>query len=288
MNRKYLGISILSLLTLLTVMCRLPSRATPAPILEPTATSLPVSTATPVITNTDTTAPDGMLEPGIGGPLSIRGTVRDAAGRIVPNVHVLLQVYGAEGGWDIGQFAHLELITDETGFYSFDDVVGLESGHYEIWFNGGQEYGKLYESSGYYIEAENVTGNPYILDVTVHAVTNSVFSGVIQYEDVDGAIRSFYSPPFMKPEPGHSIELFRGGPEQPEYGLGGEYARFENGMIEWSGLAGGTYHLLFNFRLSNGVLVQCTSPAFEILPGETKHMDYTIQDCPPSTIPVLP
>jgi len=287
MNRKHTGILIIAFLALLSVVCRIPPTPSSAPTLEPTATSLPVSTATPEMKITDTPPPVGSLDTGMGGDLSIQGIVRDDLGKPVTNVYVVLQVYGASGGWDIGQFARSVLYTDETGFYSFEKVIRLKSGHYEVWLNGEHEYGKKYENSGHYIEAENIKGNTYVLDVTVHAVTDSVFSGTIQYEDVDGSIRNFYSPPFTQTEPGHQIELVRGIPDNKEYAIGGEYARITGKTVEWSGLAGGTYYLVFTFRLSDGVLVQCSIPAFKILPGETKHLDYTIRDCPPSMQPVL-
>jgi hypothetical protein len=214
--------------------------------------------------------------------------VKDSLGKAVPHAYVTLSVYGAKGGWDIGQFARWGLYTDETGSYSFDKVVRLESGHYEIWFNGDHEYGKAYENSGYYIEAHEIKSDIRILDVTVHAVTGSVFSGTIQYEDVDGSIKGFYSPPFTKSEPGHFIELVKGNPDNIEYNIGSEYSRINGGTIEWPSLAGGIYHLRFTYRRLDGVLVRCASPAFEIPPGETKNLEYTIRNCPPSAESVLP
>lgn len=138
----------------------------------------------------------------MGGTLSIQGIVKDSLGNTVPNAYVTLSVYGAKAGWDIGQFTRLGLYTDETGSYSFDKVVRLENGHYEIWFNGDHEYGKAYENSGYYLEAREVKNDIHKLNVTVHAVTGSVFSGTIQYEDVDGSVKGFYAPPFTQSEPG--------------------------------------------------------------------------------------
>jgi hypothetical protein len=224
----------------------------------------------------------------MGGGLTIRGVVRDDSGKAVPNAYVVLQVYGARGGWDIGQFGNWGLYTDETGSYSFDRIVRLESGHYEVWFNSEHEYGKVYENRGSYIEAHQISGSVYVLNVTVHAVTGSVCSGEIQYEDIDGSIKGFYSPPFTHSEPGHVIELFRGTPDNIEYDIGAEYGRSAVGTIEWPGLAGGTYFLSFTYRRLDGVLVRCNSPAFEIPPGGTKRLEYTIRNCPPSAEPVLP
>jgi hypothetical protein len=224
----------------------------------------------------------------MGGSLTIRGVVRDDSGKTVPNAYVDLSVYGARGGWDIGQFAKWGVYTDGTGSYSFDKVVRLESGHYEIWFNGKHEYGKAYEHRGYYIEAHQIKGNVHVLDVTVHAVTGSVFSGMIRYEDSDGSIKGFHSPPFTQAEPGHFIGLERGTPGKREYSIGTAYGEISGNTIEWRGLAGGMYFLSFTYRRRDGVLVQCDSPAFEIPPGTTKRLEYTIRNCPPSDEPVLP
>jgi len=266
----------------------IPSTSTPTPAPSSTATPRPTSTATSSPASTATPRPPSKVDTGMGGSLSIQGVVRDSFGKTVPNAYVALQVYGARGGWDIGQFGNWGLYTDGTGSYSFDKVVRLESGHYEVWFNGKHEYGKAYENSGYWIDAHEISGNVYVLDVTVHAVTGSAFSGVIQYEDVDGSIKSFYSPPFTQPEPGHLVDLVRGIPDNVEYGIGGEYSRIAGGTTEWPGLAGGMYYLSFTYRRLDGVLVQCNSPAFEIPPGGTKRLEYTIRNCPPSAAPLLP
>jgi hypothetical protein len=285
-------VSVFLALVLLTISlgCGVVSTSVPPTVSvlpTDTATPIPTSTATPMPTITATPWPSGSMDTGMNGSLSIQGIVKDSLGKAVPNAYVTLSVYGAKGGWDIGQFARWGLYTDETGSYSFDKVVRLESGHYEIWFNGDHEYGKAYENSGYYIEAHEIKSDVRILDVTVHAVTGSVFSGAIQYEDVDGSIKGFYSPPFTQAEPGHFIELVRGNPDNIEYRIGGEYGKISGGTIEWSGLAGGIYHLKFTYRRLDGVLVRCTSPAFEIPPGETKHLEYTIHNCPPSAEPIL-
>ena len=282
--KKFIG-SVFLALVLLTVSsgCGVVSTSVP-----PTVSVPPTDTATPRPTITATPWPSGSMDTGMNGSLSIQGVVKDGLGKAVPNAYVTLTVYGAKGGWDIGQFARWGLYTDETGSYSFDKVVRLESGHYEIWFNGDHEYGNAYENSGYYIEAHEIKSDVRILDVTVLAVTGSVFSGTIQYEDVDGSIKGFYSPSFTQAEPGHFIELFRGNPDKIEYGIGGEYGRINGGTIEWSGLAGGIYHLKFTYRRLDGVLVRCYSPSFEIPSGGTKDLDYTIRNCPPSSEAVLP
>jgi hypothetical protein len=283
----------LVLLTVSSSCSAVPTSTPPTVPIQPTdtVTPVPTSTATPRPTPTPTITatpwPSGRMDTGMNGTLSIQGVVKDDLGKAVPNAYVTLSVYGAKGGWDIGQFARWGLYTDGTGSYSFDKVVRLESGHYEIWFNGDHEYGKAYENSGYYIEAHKIESDVRILDVTVHPITGSVFSGIIQYEDVDGTIKGFYSPPFTKSEPGHFIELFRGNPDNMEYPIGSEYGRINGGTIEWSGLAGGTYFLKFTYRRLDGVLVNCHSPSFEIPPGETKDLEYTIRNCPPSSEPLL-
>jgi hypothetical protein len=224
----------------------------------------------------------------MGGNLSIRGVVRDSFGKTVPNAYVALTVFGQAGGGNIGRYGKWSLYTDETGSYSFNNILRLARGHYEVWFNGDHEYGKAYENSGYHIEAQRISDNVHVLNVTVHAVTGSVFSGVIQYEDVDGSIKSFYSHAFTRPELGHYIGLLRGTPGNRGYGIGSEYARIVGSTTEFSGLAGGIYFLEFFFRRLDGVWVHCTSPSFEIPPGETKHFEYTIRGCPPMAEPLLP
>jgi len=312
MNAKYLIRLAVIFLMLNPVACRATPTPTVVPTSAPTATSTPANTATsvptstvtpvptrtatptpthtatPTPTNTATPWPSGKLDTGMGGNLTIRGVVTDDSGKPVSNVYVTLTVYGARGGFDIGRFAHWGLYTDETGSFSFDKIVRLESGHYEVWFNGEHEYGKAYENRGSYIEAHQISSDVYVLNVTVHTVTGSVFSGAIQYEDVDGSIKSFYSPPFTQSEPGHVIELFRGPPDNIEYGIGSEYGRIVDGTVEWPGLAGGIYRLKFTYRRLDGVLVRCDSPAFEIPSGSTKRLEYTIRNCPPSAEPVLP
>ncbi len=289
--KKSIG-SVFLVFALLTVLTSCGVVSTSAP---PTATPASTDTATPVPTSTATRRPTSTATPwpskvdtGMGGSLTIGGVVKDNFGKTVPNAYVVLVVYGAKGGWDIGQFAKWGLYTDETGSYSFDKIVRLESGHYELWFNGEHEYGNAYENSGYHIQAHEIRSNVHVLNVTVHAVTGSVFSGIIQYEDVDGSIKGFYSPPFTQSEPGHFIELFRGNPDNIEYPIGGQYGKISGETIEWSGLAGGIYHLKFTYRRLDGVLVRCNSPAFEIPSGGTKLLEYTIRNCPPSAESVLP
>ena len=61
-----------------------------------------------------------------------------------------------------------------------------------------------------------------------------------------------------------------------EYCIGSEYFVDDGSAAYLSGLAGGTYYLQFQYRRSDGVWVERTSPSFEILPGETKQYSYTI------------
>ena len=285
------------LLTILTSCGIVSTPAPPAAILPPTSTATPPSseTVTPVPPSTATRKPTHTATPwpsradtGMGGNLTISGVVKDDSGNAVPGVYVVLTVYGAEGGWDFGRMGHWGLYTDADGIYSFEKVIRLKSGHYEIWFNGEHEYGKAFENSGHHIEAHRIRSNDHILNMTVHAVTGSVFSGKIQYEDADGSIKDFYSPPFTMDEPGHSISLVRGNPDNIEYAIGGEYGRLSNGRIEWRGLAGGIYYLEFIYRRLDGVLMRCNSPVFEIPTGGTKQLEYLIRNCSPSSESVIP
>lgn len=215
----------------------------------------------------------GEVDTGMGGNLSIRGVVSDSSGTVAPDVYVTVTVYEGGGGWDIGQLWNGGLFTDETGAYAFNNLLRVEGGHYEVWLNGRQEYGKVYENSGYYINESEISGDVYSLDVTVHPVTGSAFSGVIRYKDADGATKNFLSSPLG---PDHFIELSRGTSANHEYSIGFEYLTHDGSTVYLSGLAGGTYYLGFQYRRSDGVWVDCKSPSFEIPPGETKQFDYTI------------
>jgi hypothetical protein len=215
--------------------------------------------------------PIGEVDTGMGGNLSIRGVVRDSSGTVAPDVYVAVTVYREGGGGAIGQLWNGDLLTDEAGAYAFNNLLRVEGGHYEVWFNGRQEYGRMYENSGYYIN--EISGDVYLLNVTVYPVTGSAFSGVIQYEDADGATKNFLSSPLG---PGRFIELNRGTGANHEYNIGSEYFTDNDNTVYLSGLAGGTYYLIFQYRRSDGVWVDRTSPSFEILPGETKQYDYTI------------
>jgi hypothetical protein len=130
----------------------LTSTATPTPTRTRTATPTPTPEPTPTPTSTAKPGPVGKVDTGMGGSLSIQGVVRDSFGNIAPDVYVFLEVYRQKGGGTIGRLGKWGLYTDETGFYSFNNLVRLEQGgRYEVWFNGHHEYGKVYENSGYYI-----------------------------------------------------------------------------------------------------------------------------------------
>lgn len=217
--------------------------------------------------------PIGKVDTEMGGNLSIRGIVRNSSGTAAPNVYVTITVYEEGGGGDIGQLWSGSLFTDETGAYAFNNLLRVEGGHYEVWFNGRQEYGKVYENSGYYINDNEINSDVYLLDVTVHPVTGSAFAGVIRYQDADGTTKNFLSSPLS---PHHFIGLNRGTGANHEYCIGSEYFTDDGSAVYLSGLAGGTYYLEFQYRRSDGVRVYCTSPSFEIPPGETKQFDYTI------------
>ncbi len=250
-------------------------------------------------TPTPTPRPTGQVDTEMGGSLSVQGVVRDPAGNVVPDVYVAITVFEEGPYWDrtgssYRQLGEWNLYTDETGSYSFDNLKQVDGGHYQVWFNGDQEYGKAYESSGYYLIKEtsgdvyslsegssdshfayhhNESGDVYLLDVTVHPVTGSAWTGVIRYEDADGATKDYFATPLG---PDHRIELNRGtSPADYDYTVGGDFT--SDGSEGYSGdLAGGTYYLLFQYTRSDGVGVECTSPAIEIPPGETKQFDYTI------------
>jgi len=217
--------------------------------------------------------PSGGVDTGMGGALSIQGAVRDSSGAVAPDVFVTLSVFEEGGGGDRGRLWDGGVFSDETGSYAFDGILYVERGHYEVWFNGRQEYGKVYENSGYYINGSEISGDEYVLDVTVHPVTGSAFSGVILYEDADGVTKNYLSTP-LGPE--HFIELDRGASPDHEYSIGSEYLTNDGTAIYLDGLAGGRYYLQFQYRRSDGVRVAGTSPSFEIPPGETKRFDYTI------------
>jgi len=239
-----------------------PPTLTPVPP-TPTLTPLPTSTPPPV----------GEVDMGMGGNLSIQGIVRDSSGRVASDVYVTITVFEKGGGWGRGRLWDGGVFTDEAGRYAFNNLLRVEGGHYEVWFNGREEYGKAYENGGYYINAHEISGDVYSLNVTVHPVTGSAFSGEIQYEDSDGTIKNYLSHPLG---PDHFIELNRGTNANPEYAIGFEYLTNDGRRVYVNGLAGGTYYLVFQYRRSDGAWVETTSPSFEILPGETKQFDYTI------------
>jgi protocatechuate 3,4-dioxygenase beta subunit len=235
-------------------------------------------------TPTPSPLPMGKVDTDMGGDLAIQGHVTDSSGNPASNVSVTLHAYDQGGGWHMGKLGEWSLVTDPSGSYSFDNLFRIVEGHYEVWFNGGQEYGKVYENSGYYIEESDIISDVHTLDATVNPVTGSAFSGVIRYEDADGSIQDFYSSPDVQPAPDHYIALQRGtGDENTEYAIGADHYTIDDHRLQVNGLAGGTYYLQFFFRRSDGVLVYCTSTAFEIPPGETIDFDYTIRDCPPMT-----
>ena len=256
---------------------------------------------TPTPTLAATPRPIGTLDTGMGGSLSIQGVVRDSSGDVASDVYVAITVF--EGGvyWDPetgGGGDHLlggwDMHTDETGSYSFNNVTKVEDGHYQVWFSGGQESGKVVENSGYYIVNEksgdvhvlsdadprpdfrydhDESGDIYSLNVTVHPVTGSALVAVIQYEDADGTTKNYFSKPLG---PDRRIELNRvASPAHPGYTIGDSFT--SDGSEGYLGdLAGGTYYLIFQFIRSDGVATGHASPAFEIDPGETKRFEYTI------------
>jgi hypothetical protein len=285
------GIWMLTLIALMLASVAPACGGAVSPTSEPTLT--PTLAATP--------RPIGTLDTGMGGSLSVQGVVRDSSGDVASDVYVAITAY--EGGvyWEpetggsgdrlLGEW---ELYTDETGSYSFNNLTNVEEGHYQVWFNGGPEYGKTYENSGYYIINEQSgdvhvlsdadprpdfrythdgSGDIYSLDVTVHPVTGSALVAVIDYKDADGATKNYFSKPLG---PDHRIELNRvASPANPGYTIGDCFTS-DGSEGYLNGLAGGTYYLIFQFIRSDGVATGHTSPAFEIGPGETKRFEYTI------------
>ena len=87
-------------------------------------------------TPTATPRPTSKVDTGMGGSLSIQGVVRDTFGNVAPDVYVTITVYEEGGGGDFRRLGHWGLYTDETGSYSFNNLLRAEGGHYEVWFNG--------------------------------------------------------------------------------------------------------------------------------------------------------
>ena len=269
---------------------------TPQPTDTSTPTNTPEPTDTPKPTRTPwptaTPGPLGEVDTGMGGNLSIRGVVRDDLGHPAPFVYVELQAYGERGEWLMGKLGTYSVYTDEAGFYAFNNLLKAPGGHYQFWFiSGHSRYEKVYEDSAYWIEERRISGDTYVLDVTVHAVTGSSLRAAIQYEDVDGSLRVYADVRHRPDEPfDHYIELFRGIPDNREYPigfLGGSYSMIVGNEVIWNDLAGGTYFIQFTYRRSDGVLLRCTSPPIEVPPGEVKQFEYVIRNCPPKPGPLV-
>ena len=216
--------------------------------------------------------PIGEIDTGMGGNLSIRGVVRDSSGAVVPYINVSGSVYKEGGGGEFGHLWNGELLTDETGAFAFNNLLRAKGGWYEVWFNNPQGDERTYEESGYYFEEREIIGDTHLLNVTVYPVTGSAFYGTIQYEDADGVTKNYLSSP---PGPDRFIDINRGTGDNQVY-IVGEPISDDGNAIYFSNLAGGTYYLLIRLITSDGVLVFCHSPSFEIPPGETKQFDYTI------------
>lgn len=214
--------------------------------------------------------------------------MRDSSGNVIPHVYVGLQVCEEER-FDIPDFATLatwSLHTDTTGSYSFSNLLRVPGGHYIVEFTGYYQDGESYfEERDYWIEENEIGGDVYCLDATLYPITGSALTAAIRREYTDGSIESF---PSRRLAPDHFIELWRGTPDNREYPIGTKFARIHANTAEWHELAGGIYFLQFTDRNLDGVLLRCTSPAFEIPPGETKHFEYTIRECPPMAEPHFP
>ena len=219
----------------------------------------------------------GEVDTEMGGNLTITGIVKDNSGNVVPDVYVTVSVCAPGGcepeGGTLGDFW---VFTDDTGSYSFKNLLTGEDEveRYEVWFNGGQQYGKEYENSGYHIDAKGMvmSGDLFYLDVTVYPVTGSAFVGIIQYVDSDGTTKNFFS------NPDNWIGIERGTAPHREYLIGAEYYSIDKttGELSIPGLAGGTYYLSGHCFKSNLSEVRFNSSSFQIPPGETKRFDYTV------------
>jgi tRNA A-37 threonylcarbamoyl transferase component Bud32 len=278
------------------------SSPTPEPTITPTSTSTstatltPTNTTTPRLTNTalprptstPTPGPVGEINTGMGGSLSVQGVVRDSFGNVLPYVYVGLQVCEKER-FDIPDFETLAewgLHTDDTGSYSFSNLLRVPGGHYIAEFTGYHQDGvSNFEERDYWIEENEIGGDVFYLDATLYPITGSALTAALQREYSDGSMENFLS---RRLSPDHFIELWRGTPDNREYPIGSKYAEISSATAEWRELAGGIYFLEFTDRRLDGVLVRCTSPAFEIPPGETKHFEYTIRECPPMAEPDIP
>ena len=217
--------------------------------------------------------PIGKVDTGMGGSLTIRGTVRDSSEAVAPDVYVSLTAYLGNVGEDIREVWNGKVITDEAGEYAFNNLPRVMEGHYQVWFSSPQGFERMYEGSGYYINENEIRSSTYSLNITVHPVTGSALSGVIQYEDTDGVTKNYLSSPI---DPDHFIELNRGTADNIEYTVGFEGTIEDGGAMYIGNLAGGTYYFIFQYTRSDGVRVGCESPSIIIPTGKIKQFDYTI------------
>lgn len=274
---------------------------TPEPTDTPTPTDTPEPTSTPRPTwtprPTATPRPPSVVDAHMGGNVSIQGIVKDTSGNVAPDVLVWLAAYKERGGFDIRQIKTWDAYTDETGSYSFKNLPEVDGGHYEVRFAGRHQYGRVYENSIYRISEDKVSGDFHlttgitdfrvitnedetggtlcVLNVTLYPVTGSTLHALVQYEDADGTTKSLYS---SRCRPGYFIGLNRGtGPDNHVYSAAGcQYVQLRDGMGIYEGLAGGIYYMNFDYVRSDGVEVHGAIPPFEIPPGETKLLEYTI------------
>ncbi|MFZ5916046.1 MAG: FecR family protein [Chloroflexota bacterium] len=217
--------------------------------------------------------PIGQVDAEMDGKLAIRGVVKDSLGAVAPDVYMTLTAYRervdgpTEWLWDESVF------TDETGEYAFNNLSRVKGGQYQIWLYSPQEYDQVYEDSGYYINENEIIGDTYVLNIMVHPVTGSAFSGVIRYQDANGTTKNLLSNP---PGTDLFIELNRVTDNNTEYTVGSGYDIDDGNTVYFGGLAGGTYYLIIQYTKPDGVRIGCVSPFFEISPGETKQFDYII------------
>ncbi|MCP4425229.1 MAG: hypothetical protein GY803_12100 [Chloroflexi bacterium] len=298
-SKKRMWLFALTALTLalITAACAGDAPPTPEPSPIPKPTNAPQPTDTPQPTATP--QPAGVIDTGMGGTLSVQGVIKDSSGQAIPGIDLFITAYEEDVHWDrTGESYNLlgdwKARTDKTGIYAFNNLAQVVGGHHQIWLSGAAEDGQAYENSGYYIikktdeDARTLfkemgfshftyhpdeSGDTYELDIVMHPVSGSAFSGVVWYEDADGTTKNYFASPL---DNNHGIELNRGtDPANHEYTVGNQFT--SDGSEGYMGdLAGGMYYLMFQFIRSDGMAAGCMITDIEIPPGETKQFDLTI------------
>lgn len=215
----------------------------------------------------------GEIDTKMGGDLEVNGIVHDNQDNVVSNVFVRASAYSPGGGGDEGTLGNWELYTDTNGKYAFKNFNRDIIGHIELWFNGGEEYGKEYENCGYnFLDVNTYYDYIYTLDIVVYPVTESGIKGDIKFVDSDGVTKNLVEWPdsFIGLERGSNLTTGH------EYSIGSEYGEIIDGKIRYTGLAGGTYFFVFHFNKSNGNYVDENSDPILIPEGEILNYQYTV------------